>query len=229
MTAEDERLARASRLIRRRVGVTQASGPTSRWITQEVEGGRAGQLKVDVVRRYFARLGAKAQLNISWEGAALDRLLDERHAQVVDAVARVLRGYGFQVMTEYSFNDYGDRGSIDVFGASDEARAVFVGEAKSEWGSLEETLRRQDVKRRLAPKLAAEAFGWSPQAIANVLAFPDESTARRIAVRYNAALGGYPARSREVRAWLRQPTGNFAGIWFLSTAGLDRHGNADSG
>ena len=191
---------------------------TSRYAAQEIEAGRSGQLRLDLVRSHFAGLGAKAQFSIWWNGAALDRLLDEDHAGVVETTSRILLGYAFRVKTEYSFSDYGDRGSIDIFAGRDDIQAVFVGEAKSEWGSIEETLRRQDVKVRLAPKLAKAAFGWRPNFIASVLIFPDDRTSRRIALRYSATLSGYPARAREIRAWLRQPTGPLGGIWFLTNA-----------
>jgi hypothetical protein len=51
----------------------------------------------------------------------------------------------------------GERGSIDILAAHDACRAVFVGEVKSEWGSMEETNRRLDVKVRLVPDVSVEA------------------------------------------------------------------------
>jgi hypothetical protein len=220
---DDQRLARASRLIRRDLRLRQTDLPTSRFITQEIEAGRAGALRLDEVRTHFAALGAKAQLAVWWNGAALDRLVDQAHAQVVEIAAGTLARAGFRVKTELTFNQYGERGSIDLFAGHDQARAVFVGEAKSEWGSLEETLRRQDVKVRLAGLLAPEAFGWRARHVASVLVLPDDSTSRRVVQRYGATLAGYALRSREIRAWLREPNRSAAGIWFLSNAALVRH------
>jgi hypothetical protein len=179
---------------------------------------------VDHVRQHFNALGAKAAVTVRWNGAALDGLLDERHAGIVDRTAAVLTRYAFHPKTEFSFNEFGERGSIDLFAGHDATRAVFVGEAKSEWGSLEETLRRQDAKVRLAPKLAKVAFGWEPSSVASVLILPDGMTSRRIADRYSATLCGYPARGRDIRRWLQRPVGPLAGIWFLSDAGLVRRG-----
>jgi len=192
-----------------------------------VEAGRAGQLKLDLVRSHFAGFGAKPQFNIWWNGAALDRLLDKDHAGVVETTAGMLPDYGFRVITEHSFSYYGERGSIDVFAGRDDIHALFVGEAKSEWGSLEETLRRQDIKVRLAPKLAKAAFGWTPRHIANVLIFPDDRSARRVAQRYEATLSAYPARAREIRAWLKHPNGTIGGIWFLTNARQGGHGSEE--
>lgn len=225
MTSEDERLARSSRLLRQQAGLRQSDLATSRYAAQEIDAGRSGLLRLDLVRSHFAGLGAKAQFSIWWNGAALDRLLDEDHAGVVETTSRILPAYGSQVKTEYSFSDYGERGSIDIFAGRDDVQAVFVGEAKSEWGSLEETLRRQDVKVRLAPKLARAAFGWTPKFIASVLIFPDDRSSRRVADRYGATLSAYSARAREIRAWLRQPVGGIGGIWFLTNARAGRPGS----
>ncbi len=222
MTRDDDRLARISQYLRREAGVRQADLKTSRFVTQEIEAGRAGTLRVDQVLAHFAGLDAKAQVSIWWNGAALDRLIDRDHAQVVDAVASLLPRFRFSVITEYTFNEYGERGSIDIFGAHEDARNVFIGEAKSKWGSREETLRRQDMKVRLAPRLAEKAFGWRPLGVASVLIFPRDRTAQRLAMRHRAALTGYSARAREIRAWLRLPVGHLGGIWFVSNAALGR-------
>ena len=169
MTAEDERLARSSRLLRRQAGLRQSDLETSRHVAQEVEAGRAGQLRLELVRAHFAALGAKAQVAIWWDGAALDRLLDERHAEVVNSTSAVLALNGFTVKTELTFNDYGDRGSIDVFAGHDTTRAVFVGEAKSEWGlsrgdappSASEASPRPEAGRR-SVRLATIIHGQRP-------------------------------------------------------------------
>lgn len=110
----------------------------------------------------------------------------------------------------------GERGSIDFLGSNDEPRAVLIGEAKSAWGSLEETLRRLDVKVRLAPKIAADRFGWRPRTVGVVLALPEAGATRRVAQRYEATLlGAFPGRNREIRKWLRAPSGQLRGLWFL--------------
>jgi hypothetical protein len=223
MHPDDERLARVSRLLRRESGSRQQDvvGPRrTRHFVQMLESGRAGQLRVEDVRDYFGDLGGHARLTVTWNGAQLDRLLDGRHARIVELAIRAVRGYDWPTLSEVTFSEYGERGSVDVLGADEGRSAVFVGEAKSEWGSIEETNRRLDVKARLAPKLVFDRFGWRPRFVAKVLILPEDSTARRIARRYEATLSStYPARAREIRAWLRRPDGPLAGLWFLSDAG----------
>lgn len=225
---EDARLSRVSRLIRRDAGLRQRDLSTSRFVCQEIEAGRAGDLRLEDLRAHFSALGARAQFIVWWNGAALDRLVDRAHAQVVEGAATVLTRNGFRVRPEHTFNDYGERGSIDLFAGREEERAIFVGEAKSEWGSLEETLRRQDVKVRLSGKLAEEAFGWRPRLVASVLILPDDSTSRRVVNRHTATLQQYSLRARAIRAWLHHPDRSIAGIWFLSNAALVRHESGET-
>jgi len=130
-------------------------------------------------------------------------MIDGRHARVVEQTIAVLHGLGWTTEAEVTFSEYGERGSIDVFAAHGLERAVFVGEAKSEWGSVEETNRTLDVKARLAPKIALDRFGWRPACVAKVLIFEDNGANRRVAARHGMTMDSvYRARSREVRAWL---------------------------
>lgn len=192
-------------------------------MAQEIEGARLGQLKVDDVRAHFAQLEAAIYLNAWWNGAALDRLIDARHARVVNSTVKVLTKHGWLTTPELSFSEGGERGSIDVFAGHVHHRAVFVGEAKSEWGSVEETLRRLHMKTRLAPRLAITTFGWRPVSIASVLIFPEDRTARRVADQFATTLqAALPADSHTCRRWLRSPSGDLRGIWFLTDAAAGR-------
>ena len=217
---DDARLAAASRLLRRKAGLTQRDiqGPgRSRRFVLELEAGDAGRLDVGDIRDHFTTLGASVRVSVWWNGAALDRVLDERHAGVVERAVSVLRGLGWQTQAEVTFSEFGERGSIDLLGHREELSAIVVGEAKSAWGSVEETNRTLDVKARLAPKICFDRLGWRPRLVAKVLIFPDDGAARRIAAKYSRTLDSvYPARSRDVRRWLRTPEGQLSGLWFLS-------------
>ena len=69
MGAEDDRLAQASRALRRELGLRQEDLVTTRYAAQAIEAGRAGELRLDLVRSHFAGLGAKPQLNVWWHGS----------------------------------------------------------------------------------------------------------------------------------------------------------------
>jgi hypothetical protein len=196
---------------------------------QAIEAGQAGRLRLDDVRSHFETFDAWARLTVWWNGADLDRLLDARHAGVVEAGLAELRKSGWRTAGEVSFSEYGERGSIDILGANESQAAVFVGEAKSEWGSIEETLRRLDVKARLAPKIAFQTFGFRPRVVAAVLLFPEDRTARRVGDRYAVTLdSAFPARGREIRRWLKTPVRSLRGLWFLTNATPDAHARVRS-
>lgn len=216
---DDRGLAIASRALRRNQNLRQVELVTrgrSRRFVLGLEAGSAADLRLGDLREHFARLGASLRVNVYWNGAELDRLIDERHANGVEAVIHALRADGWATLAEVTFAAYGERGSIDVFGLCESEKAVFVGEFKSEWGALEETNRALDVKARLAPKLCFDRFGWRPKSVAKVLIFPADGRARRVAARYSDTLASvYPAGSREVRSWIKRPQGSMSALWFL--------------
>jgi hypothetical protein len=67
-------------------------------------------------KRFAARSARILDVRVRWRGEGLDRLLDEGHATVVDRLVALLESLGWQTWLEVTFNDYGDRGSIDVSG-----------------------------------------------------------------------------------------------------------------
>lgn len=224
---DDARLAQILRAIRRRSGVTQRAlaaraGVPIRDVIA-VEDGRAGDVRLDRVRRMFLAVDGRARLTTWWGGAAADRIVDWRHAALVETALTILRRRAWETAAEVSFSEYGERGSIDVLGAYMPTLTLLVGEVKASIGSLEETNRSLDVKERLAPAIAYERFGFRPRHIGRVLILPDDRTVRRIVDRHAATMDAvYPGRSRDVRAWLHRPDRSMRAIWFLSEL---RHAN----
>lgn len=182
-----------------------------------IEAGDVGQVRLDRTRRIFAAAGGRAHLTTWWNGAAADRILDERHAALVERAVAVFRRRGWTTAVEVSFSEYGERGSIDILAAIQSHLAVAVCEVKSDIGSLEETNRRLDVKGRLASTIAARRFGWRPQSVAKILIVPESAVIRRIVAAHALTMASaYPVQGREVRAWLRVPSRSISGLWFLS-------------
>jgi hypothetical protein len=182
-----------------------------------VEAGAVGMIQLDRVRRIFEAAGGRARLSVSWNGAAADRLLDERHAALVERTIAGLERYRWRGDPEVSFSEFGERGSIDVLGSHRRRHAIAVCEVKSELGSLEETNRALDAKVRLAQKIAIERLGWRPETVGRILIVADSSTNRRILRRHSRTMTNlYPGTTNEVKRWLRAPDEAFSGIWFLS-------------
>lgn len=219
--AEDERIGIFLRAIRRRSGQRQVdlardAGVPRRDVIR-IESGRAGSVALDRLRRVFAAAGGRARLNTWWNGAAAERLMDERHAALVERALSVLTQRGWLAAVEVTFSEFGERGSIDILGGHPQTHALAVCEIKSVIGSLEETNRMMDIKERLGPRLAVARFGWRPTVTGRLLILPADSTTRRTVARHALTMASaYPARSREVRAWLRHPNGPLRGLWFLS-------------
>lgn len=219
--AVDERIGAALKAIRRRLSLTQESlaalaGVPVRDVLA-IEAGRAGEVRLGRIRALFEAVDGTARLSTWWNGAAADRLLDERHAGLVESALRVLGRRNWETAAEVSFSEFGERGSIDILAGYRPTLALVVGEVKGSIGSLEEMNRVLDMKERLAPRLARERFGWHPRILGRVLILPDDRSIRRVVERHSATMTTvYPARGREVRAWLRHPHRPIRGLWFLS-------------
>jgi hypothetical protein len=167
-----------------------------------------------------SRTGRGARTSCPMARWGLDRLLDERHAGLGEAVSRSLTADGWEVVPEVSFSIFGERGSIDLLAWHAATRTLLVIELKSELTSIEETLRRHDAKVRLASRIAEERFGWRPVAVGRLLVLPEGRTPRRHVERHTTLFQrSYPARNVTVRRWLRDPAGlPIAGLWFLSAS-----------
>lgn len=166
-------------------------------------------------------MDARLDLRVIWHGAALDRLLDEGHAQLTGVVVRRLRALGWQVEIEVTYARYGERGSIDVLAWHAASKVLLVGEVKTEIGSVEGLLRPLDAKARLAAAIARERFGWQPSSVGRLVVLPESTQARRAIARHTAVLyTALPQRGLEVRHWLAAPVGTLAGLWILSSAEL---------
>ena len=218
---DDERLGQLLRAIRRRNGLTQEALAIAAEIPRvdviAIEAGRIGGIRIDRVRRAFGTAGGRLRLVPWWNGAAADRLLDERHAAIADRVVSLYVRWGWEIAVEVTFSEWGERGSIDILAAHAPTHAVVVNEVKASIGALEELNRGLDAKERLAPKLARERFGWNPASVSRLLIVPRDNSIRRHIERHAATMAAvYPSRSREVRRWLRQPDGPIRGIWFVS-------------
>jgi hypothetical protein len=221
MHPDDERLADLVRHIRRELDLTQVQLAARARVplcdVKQVEAGRAGFVKLHRVRTILEAEGGRARLVPRWNGAATDRLLDARHAQMVERVVRLLKLRGWIVLAEVSFAEFGERGSIDVLAVRPDVGAVLVIEVKTAIGSLEETNRILDMKVRLAPKIVFKRLGWRPRIVGRLLVVPEVGSSRRTIAQHAETMESiYPARTREVRHWLRRPESDIAGIWFLS-------------
>jgi len=169
-------------------------------------------------RSLSTALGGYLSLRVLFEGAGLDRLRDRRHAELVDSLVGLLRELGWEVATEASFNEYGERGSIDILAFHPSTRMLLVVEVKTVVPDLGGMLSTFDRKVRLARDIAA-APGMAIRSgcqIAGASRRQHSATAGRPAHRNIREC--VPCADYGVRTWLRTPSGSLPGLMFLSTA-----------
>ncbi|MGD0019429.1 MAG: helix-turn-helix domain-containing protein [Candidatus Limnocylindrales bacterium] len=217
---EEQRAGKVLRIVRRRRGLTQANLAALAAVAQQtvslLERGKADGSTLRAIKKVAAPLGITVDLVFRWKGPELDRLVDARHARLDRAVVSRL-GPDWQVVVEYTFNHYGDRGSVDLLAWHAGARMLLLIEVKTELDSLEAVLRSMDVKTRIVPALLARDRGWRWQSIGSVLVLPDDSASRRAVARLSPVFDvTLPTRTVAVRQWLREPAGPLRGIWFLA-------------
>jgi len=214
------RLGLSLRALRLRRRLTQAGLAAlvgvSRATIARIERSHADQVTLRLLVRVAAELGASVNVRVLWHGEALDRLLDAAHADLTDALLRLLHDSGWLVATEVSFNIRGERGVVDILAFHPATGALLVIEVKSVVPDLQAMLGALDRKARVAPVLARER-GWQIATISRVLVLPDDRTARRRLGRHAPTFAtALPQRTAAVRRWLKKPVGAVAGVVFLS-------------
>ena len=188
----------------------------SRATVARVERGGADRVTVATLVRVAGALGASVDVRVLWHGEGLDRLLDAAHADLIEAILRILSEGGWEVATEASFNIRGERGIIDVLAYHAASGSLLVIEVKSVVPDLQAMLGTLDRKVRLAGAIAGER-GWRVSNVSRLIVLPDDRTARRRVDRHAATFGAaLPARTVAVRRWIKRPAGVIAGVLFLS-------------
>jgi hypothetical protein len=200
------------RLSLRQRDVSERAGVSRQKVTR-LERGELDGLTLRDIEGCFEALGARVELRVRWRGAALDRLIDEGHARLVDMVVAILRQTGWTVELETTFSHYGERGSIDILAWHPPTRNLLVIEIKTEIASVEGLLRPLDLKARIAPLIASQRFGWRPAHVSRLVVLPEDSSARRALARHTQIFASaLPVRSQAVRRWLAHPGSAIAGL-----------------
>jgi transcriptional regulator with XRE-family HTH domain len=177
----------------------------SRSVLDRIELGEAGRVALGDLESVARALDGQLGLDFRWRGEQLDRLIDERHAMIVDATVAIYRASSWDVAVEATFSIYGERGSIDVFAWHPPTQQIAVNEIKASIGEAGDTVLRVDRKTRLAPQIARER-GWTCRGVARFLVIGDGSTNRdRIGRHAEIFRTAFPAGTRESLAWIRRP------------------------
>ena len=180
-------------------------------------------MALDVLLRIATVLGARLSVRVYWQGEALDRLRDGRHAALVERSLRLLAEDGWLTKAEVTFSEFGERGSIDILAFHPATSALLVVEVKSVVPDLQAMLSSLDRKWRLG-RAIARVTGWQATTVSRLLILPDHRTARRRVATHVATFdAALPLRTMAVRRWVRNPGRPIAGILFLPDVAHDDH------
>jgi transcriptional regulator with XRE-family HTH domain len=217
---DDGRVGKAVRAVRRRRGLRQedvaARAGVHQTTVSKLERGRLDMLTIHTIRSMASVLDVSVAITPRWGSGDLDRLLDAKHAELVEAVTATLRPLHWTVLVEFTFSHYGERGSVDVVAWQPAGAALLLVEVKSRLVDLQDLLATTDRKRRLVPGLLAAERGWRAASVGSVVVLPEGSRSRNAVARHGATIGArFPGRTTEVRRWLADPREQLAAVWFL--------------
>jgi transcriptional regulator with XRE-family HTH domain len=217
---DDVRAGRLIAAVRIHMALRQDDVGELAHVSQKVisllERGRFEEVSVRNQRRVCAALGIDSELQLRWRGGLADRLIDRVHAAVVELVTAELLASGWEVVPEFTFNEFGERGSVDILAWHPAHRALLVVEVKSRIQDVQAMLLSMSRKVRLVPTVVARERDWQRRALGIVVAMPDSHTNRAaIAAHPTTFDAAFPARTVATRAWLKTPIGDVAGLWFL--------------
>jgi hypothetical protein len=143
--------------------------------------------------------------------------VDAAHAALVEIIVGVLRRYRWEVDVEFTFNFFGDRGSVDVLGWHPATRTLLIIEVKSRFTDLQAMLVSLARKLRVVPDAAREDRGWDATHIGRIVVAYGSAENRAVLARYASTFdAALPARANEIRRWLRHPEGALSGVWLMS-------------
>ena len=116
---DDQRVGSTLRAMRIRRKLRQrdlsALAGVPRGVIALIEHGRLDEVAFGQVRAVARALDARFEGLVRWQGGDLDRLINRGHAQMHEAMARWFAELeGWQASPEVSFNEFGERGIIDI-------------------------------------------------------------------------------------------------------------------
>lgn len=153
------------------------------------------------LRRHAGALDIRVEIRLVGRGVDLPRLADDEHASIVSVMAGALGSGGWTNRPEVSFNEWGERGRIDLMGTSADRLAVV--EVKTEIGDMQDLHGALDIKARLAPTVARR-IGWPAGPVTVILAVAATARNRAIVAGHASLFAHYKAigvssLSRELR------------------------------
>jgi transcriptional regulator with XRE-family HTH domain len=223
---DDQRVGNALRSIRirrgmRQIDVARASGVSDALVSR-MERGHFDTVALGTIRAVAKALDVRVDLVPRWRAGDLDRLLNARHSELHELVARhIAQLPGWVAQPEVSFAVYGERGVIDILAWHPGRRALLVIELKTDIADVNELVGTVDRKGRLAAQVAIER-GWvrprdPPPTVSIWVIVADGPTNRRRVGAHRAMLrSAFPVDGRSTGGWLRDPVRPIRALSFWS-------------
>lgn len=215
---EDLRIGAALRSVRRRKRWSQEELARKARVSQSrvsrMERGHIGSMRLDDIRRVAAALEIRIDVNPRWRAGDLDRLLNARHSELHELVARWFADElpAWVLAPEVSFAIYGERGVIDILAWHESTRSLLIIELKTAIADVNELLGTMDRKKRLAAQVARDR-GWDPLTVSAWLVVADTRTnRRRLDAHMTVIRNAFPDGTWAIRRWLRRPRDTIASV-----------------
>lgn len=220
-TVDDAKAGRLVAVVRRHLRLRQVDVGRLANVDQKVVSlvgrGLLARVSVEKFRRVCAVLEIEPALDLRWRGGLGERLIDRGHAELVELVASTLRDGGWTVIPEYSFNVFGERGSVDILAWHPERRILLIVEVKTRVTDLQAMLMSMSRKVRVVPGEVEEERGWARRAMGRLVVMADTRANRSLVAAHRAIFdSSFPGRTAESRRWMSAPDGDDAGLMFLA-------------
>jgi transcriptional regulator with XRE-family HTH domain len=224
--SDDQRLGATIRAVRvrrswRQVDLAGRSGVSPATISR-LERGHPGSLTLDTIRRVAAALDIRIDLTPRWRAGDLDRLLNAKHSQLHELVARWFAEElpAWVLAPEVSYAIYGERGVVDIVAWHPGRRAILVIELKTDIVDVNQLIGKVGEKARLIRQIVRDR-GWDPLSVSTwVIVAAGRTNRARLAAHRSVLRAAFPTDGRGIRAWLGDPIGPMAAlsVWTETTA-----------
>jgi transcriptional regulator with XRE-family HTH domain len=215
---DDQRFGSTIRAVRIKRGWRQQDladqARVSRATISRLERGHPDTFSLRTIRRVATALDVRVDLVARWRAGDLDRLLNTKHSQLHELVARWFAQElpAWTLAPEVSYAVYSERGVVDIIAWHPDHRAILVIELKTDIVDVNQLIGKVDEKRRLIRQIVRDR-GWDPLVVSTwVIVAPGRTNRARLAA-HNAVLrAAFPADGRAIRAWLSEPVGSVAAL-----------------
>jgi transcriptional regulator with XRE-family HTH domain len=216
---EDVALGRVFRSVRIRRGWRQDDAAVrarvSRSTYSTVERGQLDSRSLAVLRRIATAMEVRLRIDASWRAGDLGRLLSSHHSGMANVLARRLLDADWLVQPEVSFNNYGERGVIDLVAYHVASRTLLIVEIKTELVDVGVLLATADRRARLAGQIG-RSLGWEPKLVGSWIVVAEGRTNRRVVgAHLDLIRAACPDDGRSIRGWLSDPNRPIRALWFL--------------